>query len=253
MTKLILRLALASVVLALVTGASAAAAAQPMKIAGDSTPHYVQWAVESQMPLPPRIMVEARECPEFNATLCAHPGRRLIVLPDDSYLFGEEAEGEEAVAPDEAGRRQQYVLEWETRQDEIQKAYEEQGEAAPPREPVPPASSPAPAGAEGEPEEDRSHDQAMYRFFFYHEVGHVIDLGEHRGDQLYRRIFGRLVEGSRVEPRELLADAYALCAFDRTKVTKVFGRPLSALSYRAWRPSQQVHRRVCRVLAGGLD
>jgi len=229
-----------------------ASPADAMVVAGDANPFYVQWAAEAKMPTPPRIVVADRECPEFRATICAHPTRRLVVMPDESDLFdeGDESSGEEVRAAD-AARRQQYVAEWELRQDEIRQASEEQGSSPPPREPVPPA---APVSAEPvEAPEDRSGDQAMYRFFFYHEVAHVIDLGEHQGARLYRRIFGHLIEGStRIEPRELLADAYALCAFDRTKVTTFASRPLSAYSYGAWQPSLRVHRRVCRVLAAGL-
>lgn len=190
-TAIVIAALLALVAIGIVGAASAKAAIVSPSPTQEAL--YNGWLDESAMPLPKAtVKVEPRTCPEFNATLCAHPARSVIVIPDPTYLTEVMASG------------RTYGSAWEIESE---------------------------------------------RFGLYHEVGHVIDLGEHRGPQGYRRAFTRLIggDGPNVD-YELLADAYALCSMSRVQ-------PPTAGSvnfFYGYRPSLGLHRHVCRVLAAGL-
>jgi hypothetical protein len=175
----------------LATSESKGAAASP---SASQEALYNGWLAESAMPLPKAtIKVQPRTCPEFHATLCAHPGRSVIVIPDPTYLTEVMASG---------------------------RTY------------------------------GSTREIASERFGLYHEVGHVIDLGEHRGPRRYRRAFSRLIGGDGPNADfELLADAYALCSFSRTQLPAL---GVNAISFYGYKPSVTLHRKVCRVLAAGM-
>ena len=143
---------------------------------------YQQWVEESEMPTPSGVVhIEERECPEYEATLCALPGRRTIVMPSNLYVF----------------------------------------------------------------EMDDPRDQLAHQIDFYHELGHIEDLGQDSGPRWYRRAFSLLTHTPR-DNYERLATAYAFCSLSRSALPPE--PTFRQQTYYGYDPGEALHRQICRAL-----